>query len=59
VFIPLKSKKPKVHNERLLMKLYVNADLKVVKKSIDEALEVSRLRSYTHVQCVDVSRAPV
>jgi hypothetical protein len=41
------------------MKLYVDADLKVMKKSNDEALQVSRLRSSTQVWCIDVSRAPV
>jgi hypothetical protein len=38
MFIPLKTEKPNIHNERLLMKLYDDVDLKVVKKSNDEAL---------------------
>jgi hypothetical protein len=41
------------------MKLYVDADLKVVKKSNDEALQLSRLRSSTHLRSIDVSPTPV
>jgi hypothetical protein len=59
VFIPLKIEKPDVHRERLSMKLYVDADLKVMKKSNDEALQESRLRSCTHVRCIDALRALV
>jgi hypothetical protein len=55
VFIPLKTEKLNIYNE----KLYVDADLMVMKKSNDEALQVLRLRGSTHIQCIDVSRAPV
>jgi hypothetical protein len=41
------------------MKFYDDADLKVVKKSNYDALQVQRLRSSTHVRCTDVSRALV
>jgi hypothetical protein len=41
------------------MKLYNDANLEVVKKSNDEALQVSQLYSSTHVLCIDVSWAPV
>jgi hypothetical protein len=59
VFIPLKTEKPNVHNERLSMKFYVDTGLRVEKKSNDEALQVSRLRSSTHVQRIDVNRVLV
>jgi hypothetical protein len=41
VFIPLKIEKPNVHNEGLSIKLYIDADLKVVKKSNNESHQVS------------------
>jgi hypothetical protein len=41
------------------MKLYIDAELKAVKKSNDEALQVSCLRSSTHVLFIDVLWAPV
>jgi hypothetical protein len=43
MFIPLNTENPKVHIERLSMNLYVDADLKVVKQSNNEVLQVSRL----------------
>jgi hypothetical protein len=56
---PWTPKKPNVQSERLSMKLYNDANLEVVKKSNDEALQVSQLYSSTHVLCIDVSWAPV
>jgi hypothetical protein len=53
VFIPLKTEKLNVHNKHLSIKLYVDADLRVVKKSNDESLQVSRFHSSTHVWCID------
>jgi hypothetical protein len=41
------------------MKLYVDSDLKVMKNSNDEVIQVSRLCSSTNVRRIDVSRAPV
>jgi hypothetical protein len=50
VFIPLKNEKPNIHDDHLSIKLYVDTDLKVEKNSNDEALQLSRLRSSTHVR---------
>jgi hypothetical protein len=41
------------------MKLYDDADVKVMNKTNDEALQASRLPSSTHVWCIDVLRAAV
>jgi hypothetical protein len=59
MFIPLKNENINVHNELLSMKLYIDANLIVVKKSNDEALQVSRLHNSTHVRCIDVPRDAV